>query len=123
MTADEFETQWRDHSRRFETMNREELLSIARAWCWNALIARDERQRILSGTAHMLTSHEQRLARLWQLADARKKTIPMDAFMKAFGVGSPQQPEGDDAIYRQPADPDPRDADFIGGYQPGLEDA
>jgi hypothetical protein len=91
---DDFEVQWEDHARRFETMDRDELLREARKWCWNTLIARNERERIFAGTAGMLTSHERRLSRLWAL-QGPGKTIQMDAFRKAFGVGVSDDQEND----------------------------
>jgi hypothetical protein len=100
--ADEFT----GHAQRFEAMDRDQLLAAARAWCFSCLLARDQRQRILSGTAHLLTSHERRLARLWALADRKKKTVPMDAFLKAFGVGVYEDQENDDYATPPPAQAD-----------------
>ena len=88
-----------DWARRFETMSHAQLLHEARRWCMNAMVARAERRHILDGTAAMLVSHERRLARLWELADRSRKTVPMDKFMRAFGVGFYESQDDDEPMF------------------------
>lgn len=73
---------------RFEAMSHAELVAEARRWCFSTLALRADRRHILGGTAALLTDRDQRLATLWALADPRKKSVPMDRFLAAFGVGA-----------------------------------
>ena len=74
-------------TRRFEAMSHADLVAEARRWCMSTLTLRAERRRILDGTAALLTDRDQRLSRLWALADSSKKSVPMDKFLAAFMVG------------------------------------
>lgn len=73
---------------RFAAMTHAELVDEAARWCFSTLRLRADRRNILASTAALLTERDQRLSRLWALADPRKKSVPMDKFMAAFDAGS-----------------------------------
>ena len=83
---------------RFEAMGNAELVAEARRWCYSTLMLRADRRYILSNTAALLTDKEQTLARLWALADHRKKSVPMDRFLAAFNVGAGTGPLPADGV-------------------------
>lgn len=102
--------------KRFAAMSHADLVEEASRWCWSALSQREDRRHILAGTAALLTDRDQRLMRLWALADPAKKSVPMDKFLACFNA----KHTGPMALGQDPADGvDPGDElPWMRGKQP-----
>lgn len=74
------------HLTALEGLGPDDLFAAARRWCAAALTLRATQHRVMAGTDALIAEQQHKLASVWLLVDAKRKTVPMDELRRALGM-------------------------------------